>query len=316
MKISEIYKILDQFSPFELQESWDNSGLLVGDFSSDVKEIALIIDVDDEMLESLNEDTLLLTHHPIIFSGIKQFDYSKYPINLIQKMVKKNISNIAMHTNFDQTHLNIYVAEEILGCKIVQKDDFVVYFEPDENFDDFIIAGLRDLITPYRFNMYKEFEKYIKDETLNEWVRVEYIETLRDMFEADEIELKDTDELFKFILTTNKNEIINAYIISICKDYKLAQHYDDIKQCFLNNKVDLMYDGDLEDCEIAFGLKEERSEERKISGIANDFSEFIEKFDSMEKEFIEQKVNNIKCGRNEPCPCGSGKKYKKCCLNK
>ena len=147
MKISEIYKILDQFSPFELQESWDNSGLLIGDFSSDVKEIALSIDVDDEMLESLNEDTLLLTHHPIIFSGIKQFDFSKYPINLIQKMVKKNISNIAMHTNFDQTHLNIYVAEEILGCKIVQKDDFVVYFEPDENFDDFAlkVAKLLDL---------------------------------------------------------------------------------------------------------------------------------------------------------------------------
>ena len=77
-----------------------------------------------------------------------------------------------------------------------------------------------------------------------------------------------------------------------------------------------MCNGDLEDCEIAFGLKEERSEEREISGIANDFSEFIEKFDSVEKEYIEQKANNIKCGRNEPCPCGSGKKYKKCCLNK
>jgi putative NIF3 family GTP cyclohydrolase 1 type 2 len=32
MKISEIYKFLDELSPFELQESWDNSGLLIGDF--------------------------------------------------------------------------------------------------------------------------------------------------------------------------------------------------------------------------------------------------------------------------------------------
>ena len=186
----------------------------------------------------------------------------------------------------------------------------------EDDFDDFIVELFRDLITPYRFNMYKELEKHIKNETLNEWVRVEYIETLRDMFEAEEIELKDIDELFKFILTNNRNEIINAYIISICKDYKLTQHYDDIKQCFLNNKVDLMCNGDLEDCEIAFGLKEERSEERKISGIASKFSEFLKEIDSVENEEIEQKVNNIKCGRNEPCPCGSGKKYKKCCLNK
>ena len=188
----------------------------------------------------------------------------------------------------------------------------------DDNFDDFLVESFRDLISPFRSNMYKEFEKYIKDDSLNEWVRVEYIETLRDMFETDEIELNDTDELFKFILTINENEIINAYIIGVCKDYKLIKHYDDIKQCFLNNKVDLMHDGDLEDCEIAFGLKEERSEERKISGIANEFSEFLEEIDNIENknEDTEQKVNKIKLGRNEPCHCGSGKKYKKCCLNK
>ena len=186
----------------------------------------------------------------------------------------------------------------------------------DENFDDFIVTGFRELIAPFRSKMYNEFEKYIKDETLNEWVRIEYIETLRDMFETDELDFEDTDKLFKVILTTNKNEIINAFIISICKDYKLIQHYDDIVQCFKNNTVDLSYDGDLEDCEIAFGLKEERSEERKISGIASKFSEFSKEIDNIENEKIEQKVNNIKIGRNEPCPCGSGKKYKKCCLNK
>ena len=190
----------------------------------------------------------------------------------------------------------------------------------DKNFDDFQVVFFRELISPFRSSMYKEFEKYIKDDSLNEWVRVEYIETLRDMFETDELDFEDTDELFKYILTTNEIEIINAYIIGICKDYKLIQHYDDIKQCFLNNKVDLMCNGDLEDCEVAFGLKEERSEERKISGIASDFSEFLEEIDSIENknknEDIEQKVDMIKVGRNDPCPCGSGKKYKKCCLNK
>jgi len=137
MKILEIYEFLDKLSPFELQESWDNSGLLVGDFEQDIKKIVLSIDVDEELIDSLEDSTLLITHHPIIFSGLKQLEFNKYPANLIQKMIQKNISNIAMHTNFDKTHLNDFVVTDILGYKITKKDDFITYFEIDENFHNF-----------------------------------------------------------------------------------------------------------------------------------------------------------------------------------
>ena len=137
MKILDIYEFLNELSPFELQESWDNSGLLVGDFSADVKKVVLSIDVDENLIDSLDEDTLLITHHPLIFGGLKQLEFNKYPANLLQKMIRKNISNIAMHTNFDQTHLNEYVATEILGYKISQKDGFVAYLDVDEDFDEF-----------------------------------------------------------------------------------------------------------------------------------------------------------------------------------
>ncbi|MCW8896358.1 MAG: Nif3-like dinuclear metal center hexameric protein [Sulfurimonas sp.] len=137
MKISEIYKFLDNLSPFELQESWDNSGLLLGDFNQDVQKIYLSIDVDEALIDSMDENTLLITHHPIIFGGLKQLEFSKYPANLIQKMIQKNISNISMHTNFDQTHLNEYVATEVLGYQISHKDGFVAYLDVDEDFDTF-----------------------------------------------------------------------------------------------------------------------------------------------------------------------------------
>ena len=137
MKILEIYEHLNTLSPFELQEAWDNSGLLVGDFKEDITTVALSIDVDEELIDSLEDGTLLITHHPIIFGGLKQLEFSKYPANLIHKMIRKNISNIAMHTNFDQTHLNDYVATEILGYEIVQKDGFVAYLEINEDFDTF-----------------------------------------------------------------------------------------------------------------------------------------------------------------------------------
>ena len=137
MKISEIYEFLDNLSPFELQESWDNSGLLIGDFSQDIKKIVLSIDVDEALIDSMEDNTLIITHHPLIFGGLRQLEFNKYPANLIQKMIQKNISNIAMHTNFDQTHLNEYVATEILGYRISQKDGFVAYLDVNEDFDKF-----------------------------------------------------------------------------------------------------------------------------------------------------------------------------------
>jgi len=137
MKILDIYNYLDGLSPFSLQESWDNSGLLVGAFSTNVEKIVLSIDVDEELIDSMDKNTLLITHHPIIFTGLKQLQFNKYPANLIQKMIQKNISNIAMHTNFDQTHLNEYVAKEILGYEIIKQDGFVIYMNVNESFDTF-----------------------------------------------------------------------------------------------------------------------------------------------------------------------------------
>ena len=137
MTISEIYHHLDALSPFELQESWDNSGLLVGDLSQEVDRIVLSIDLDEKLIEELDENTLVITHHPIIFGGLKQLQFNQYPARLLREMIRKNISNIAMHTNFDQTHLNEYVATQILGYEIAEKEGFVAYLEVNDSFDNF-----------------------------------------------------------------------------------------------------------------------------------------------------------------------------------
>lgn len=137
MILSEIYEKLNELSPFELQEKWDNSGLIVGSHDQVVKKIVLSIDADDELIDSLDADTLLITHHPLIFSGLKELDFDKYPANLLHKMIRKNISNIAMHTNFDISHMNDYVTSEVLGYKVIKKDGFLNYIEVNEEFDQF-----------------------------------------------------------------------------------------------------------------------------------------------------------------------------------
>jgi len=145
MTIEQIYRYLDTLSPFALQESWDNSGLLVGDFSQEVERIVLSIDLDEALIERLEENTLVITHHPIIFGGLRQLQFNQYPARLLQGMIRKNISSIAMHTNFDQTHLNAYVAETVLGYPIVRKDGFVAYMETDIAFEAFAAGVARAL---------------------------------------------------------------------------------------------------------------------------------------------------------------------------
>ena len=125
MKLQEIYDFLDKVSPFELQEKWDNSGLIVGDMTRDVSQIVVALDIDADRIESTKEDTLFVVHHPLIFGKMTQLDFSKYPSNLLEKMILKKQSLIALHTNFDQTHLNRYVFEKVLGFKLESQNPFV-----------------------------------------------------------------------------------------------------------------------------------------------------------------------------------------------
>jgi len=139
MKLKQIYKILDALSPFELQEPWDNSGLQIGEMDDEVKQVYLTLDVDSELLDEVENKSLIIAHHPLIFKGLKSLDSSVYPAKLIKTMIKKDISLIAMHTNFDTTHLNRYVASEVLGYKDLVCEGYICYFDVDCSFDELVL---------------------------------------------------------------------------------------------------------------------------------------------------------------------------------
>lgn len=137
MKVAEIYKILDQIAPFEAEESWDNSGLLVGSMSDEFDKIYASLDIDSNLVNNLEPNSLLITHHPLIFSGLKKLDFSRYPANLIKVLIKKDIKLISMHTNFDKFVLNKFVMSEILGLESFKSVDFLEYAKFDGKFSDF-----------------------------------------------------------------------------------------------------------------------------------------------------------------------------------
>jgi len=136
MKLKKIFDFLNEISPFEFQEEWDNSGLLVGSFEQDVKKIYLTLDLDDEVIEKAEENSLIIAHHPLIFKPLKNVVPISFSTKLLIKLIRKNISFIAMHTNFDKTHLNKYVAEEILQLK-GESFDFIYTAEINKPFDEF-----------------------------------------------------------------------------------------------------------------------------------------------------------------------------------
>ena len=138
MRLKEIYEYLNQISPFELQEKWDNSGLLVGSFEDEIEDIYISIDLDEELVNSVKEKSLIITHHPLIFSGLKKVNYNTYSTKLLKELIKKDICLISMHTNIDKTHLNKYFIENILGFKITNSKEFTSYCDVNMNFNDLI----------------------------------------------------------------------------------------------------------------------------------------------------------------------------------
>ena len=135
MTLEQIYNTLDALSPFELQEKWDNSRIIVGEKSQEIIKVYVSIDIDEALLDEVEQGSLIIVHHPLIFSGLKSLDFSTYPSKLLRTMIKKDVATIAMHTNFDKTHLNRYVAQKVLGFEIESVEDFVVYMKVDMPFD-------------------------------------------------------------------------------------------------------------------------------------------------------------------------------------
>ena len=104
---------------------------------------------------------------------------------------------------------------------------------------------------------------------------------------------------------------LNGFLISGLVGLRAIDHLPLIQEAFDNGRVDLSIAGDIEDVEIDLGLRKRRSTPRPSPfGEGEEFPFMFESAGS------NQEPQTPKIGRNDPCPCGSGRKYKKCCLNK
>ena len=98
-KVIDFYNFIDSIAPFATQESWDNSGFLVGDGEKEVKKVLLALDATEDVLNEAAEigADLIITHHPVIFGALKEF----HPKNIAFLAAEKGIAIISAHTCLD-----------------------------------------------------------------------------------------------------------------------------------------------------------------------------------------------------------------------
>lgn len=109
MKIKEITDYLESLAPKSSQESYDNSGLLVGDPSIEVTSALVCLDSIEEVVDEAiaKGSNLIIAHHPIIFSGLKSLTGKTYIERTIIKCIQHNIALYAIHTNLDNYQFGV-----------------------------------------------------------------------------------------------------------------------------------------------------------------------------------------------------------------
>jgi dinuclear metal center YbgI/SA1388 family protein len=117
MKISEVIKCLADFAPVSLQEDYDNAGLLIGSLDDECSGIITTLDVTENVIhEAIQKKcNLIVTHHPIIFKGLKKINGNNYVERSVIAAIKNNIAVYAIHTNLDNVvnGVNYKIAQKL-----------------------------------------------------------------------------------------------------------------------------------------------------------------------------------------------------------
>lgn len=103
MLCKEIIDVIESVYPKNYAMDWDNVGLLVGRDDKEVRRIYVALDATDEVIEQAVDwkADMLVTHHPMIFSGLKRINNLDFIGARILKLIQNDISYYAMHTNYD-----------------------------------------------------------------------------------------------------------------------------------------------------------------------------------------------------------------------
>ena len=123
MKVKDVIAVIEEFAPLSIQEGWDNSGLCVGSPEDEVSSVLFALDCTESLVDEAIEcgADMIITHHPLIFSGLKKISPEDQVGTVVIKAIKHGIAIYAAHTNADKVISGVSGAmAEKLGLVDVQ----------------------------------------------------------------------------------------------------------------------------------------------------------------------------------------------------
>lgn len=157
MTVADIAEIIENTVPAALQESWDNSGLLVGFEEREVRTILTCLEINEDVADeavAMGAD-MIVSHHPLIFGGLKKLNSSDSDDRAVLKLISHGISVYSCHTPFDKVkggnndiiaeRLGLVSVKNLKGCDVASASKMC------ENMDEADIGRMGKLKEPVSF---------------------------------------------------------------------------------------------------------------------------------------------------------------------
>ncbi len=119
----KVLEAMERIAPKRLAEDWDNPGLLVGSPKREVTRLLVCLDVSDQVVARASQEgaELIVSHHPLIFRGLKKLRTDTPLGARLQRLLAQDIAVIAAHTNLDSARGGVNdVLAELLGLTRVE----------------------------------------------------------------------------------------------------------------------------------------------------------------------------------------------------
>ena len=109
MLVKDILNCITEVAPLHWQESYDNAGLQVGDLNAETNNALICLDITEKIVDEAiaKHCDLIVSHHPLIFRGLKHLTPETYIERAVMKAIKHDIAMISMHTNLDNSYLGV-----------------------------------------------------------------------------------------------------------------------------------------------------------------------------------------------------------------
>jgi len=301
------------------------------------------LNIDQQIISeilSLPRKTVLEDLHNVVYDSISRFDV------FVGKDIEWNpeTHEFLMHAVLLLVELKDDSSLEVLLDILRQDNDYLEVW-----FSDFLTDGFWELIYPFAHNKFNVLKNFLLEPNRYTFSRSAVSDVFMQMAlhqpeKRGEISAWYKEIFEEWILRQDDDTIIDteviAFLVSDAVDLKMKDLIPQITELFTNGLVAKEVSGNLEKSLLRINEEIKYDQKRKVfNSITERYNYFLSSWIGYKNEdeheqyinlnskgkevvtdslrnFNPQPIVNTKIGRNDPCPCGSGKKYKKCCENK